>query len=318
MTTKPNNKNNSIITNDNSFNRKLNSNSNWFDKLTVIDTGLSNQHVKEEEEEEEENKKKKKEYLNEDNCFKKPNNCFDCINYNDSTDIVYYSNDICWRKTFWKNNNNKFNNCCDLTSVGSLNSPREYDSFVSFSSSSASYSASYSTSVVATINNNNNNNNNNYKTEMCRTWIDYNYCPYNDKCKFAHGRKEITNKTGNTKNYKLKQCKSFHSSAGYCPYGYRCQFKHDERKLTKMNLSYFFWKLQIQKIQLSTNQSNCTNNNTNTNANNTNNTNDNAGNFNKRLPVFESLKSKHQKFSNFSSKSIILSSKILKEQVLTF
>jgi hypothetical protein len=33
----------------------------------------------------------------------------------------------------------------------------------------------------------------NYKTELCKKWMDSKgqYCPYNEKCRFAHGLEEV-------------------------------------------------------------------------------------------------------------------------------
>jgi hypothetical protein len=78
----------------------------------------------------------------------------------------------------------------------------------------------------------------NYKTEMCRTWIEKNFCPYKEKCKFAHGKKDMHDKIVNTKNYKMKECKSFFQK-GYCPYGPRCNFKHDQRKIEEIDRTYY-------------------------------------------------------------------------------
>src|SRR5262245_30181434 len=33
-----------------------------------------------------------------------------------------------------------------------------------------------------------------YKTEMCNNWSKYSNCPYGNKCKFAHGAKELRKK----------------------------------------------------------------------------------------------------------------------------
>lgn len=30
-----------------------------------------------------------------------------------------------------------------------------------------------------------------FKTEMCKNWLEYQYCRYEDKCQFAHGFDEI-------------------------------------------------------------------------------------------------------------------------------
>jgi len=98
-----------------------------------------------------------------------------------------------------------------------------------------------------------------YKTELCRTWIEQNYCPYLEKCRFAHGKTDLLDKTIIGKNYKLKDCKSFHTK-GYCPYGPRCLFKHEERKFSNLNrpfykyilennfTDFYFKNLKMQKI----------------------------------------------------------------------
>jgi hypothetical protein len=77
----------------------------------------------------------------------------------------------------------------------------------------------------------------NYKTELCKTWVEKNFCPYKDKCRFAHGKKELHERLVNCKFYKLKECNSFFQK-GFCPYGSRCHFKHDERKLQVLSRSF--------------------------------------------------------------------------------
>lgn len=81
-----------------------------------------------------------------------------------------------------------------------------------------------------------------YKTELCRTWVETNTCPYNEKCKFAHGKVELNDKIIVSRNFKLKDCKSFYTE-GYCPYGPRCHFKHDERVFKNMNR--YFYNLRL-------------------------------------------------------------------------
>ncbi len=83
-----------------------------------------------------------------------------------------------------------------------------------------------------------------YKTELCRKWVEHNYCPYREKCRFAHGKKDLHEKLINNKNYKQKECNSFHTK-GYCPYGPRCHFKHDERRIDEMERIYF--KILLEK-----------------------------------------------------------------------
>ena len=83
-----------------------------------------------------------------------------------------------------------------------------------------------------------------YKTELCKSWIETNFCVYGNKCRFAHGNHELNNKEFNS-NYKKKPCSSF-LKYGFCPYGTRCNFKHDERKLTDIILPYFYIQLFIK------------------------------------------------------------------------
>ena len=70
-----------------------------------------------------------------------------------------------------------------------------------------------------------------YKTEVCRSWMEYNMCPYGAKCQFAHGEAELRQVERHRK-YKTEKCKKFHSE-GVCPFGSRCIFIHeeDEREL---------------------------------------------------------------------------------------
>ena len=83
-----------------------------------------------------------------------------------------------------------------------------------------------------------------YKTELCKSWVNTNFCPYGNKCRFAHGKNELVSKHINS-SYKKKPCNSF-ETLGYCPYGTRCNFKHDERKLTEMSLPYYYIQLFIK------------------------------------------------------------------------
>lgn len=67
-----------------------------------------------------------------------------------------------------------------------------------------------------------------YKTEMCKTWLKNNFCPYGNLCRFAHGQSDLFKKS--VEKYKQKDCNSFFFH-GFCLYGNRCHFKHDERRL---------------------------------------------------------------------------------------
>jgi hypothetical protein len=66
-----------------------------------------------------------------------------------------------------------------------------------------------------------------YKTELCRPFMEYNHCKYDDKCQFAHGINELRNLSRHPK-YKTELCKTFHSH-GLCPYGHRCHFIHNNQ-----------------------------------------------------------------------------------------
>jgi len=63
-----------------------------------------------------------------------------------------------------------------------------------------------------------------FKTEMCRSWAKFGLCPYNENCRFAHGREELRVRPRPHWKYKTEMCKKF--LAGYCPYGPRCNFVH--------------------------------------------------------------------------------------------
>uniref|UniRef100_A0A914WE81 C3H1-type domain-containing protein n=1 Tax=Plectus sambesii TaxID=2011161 RepID=A0A914WE81_9BILA len=67
-----------------------------------------------------------------------------------------------------------------------------------------------------------------YKTELCRSWMDYGRCNYGDRCQYAHGQDEKRPIPRHPK-YKTEYCQSFHN-AGYCPYGPRCHFIHTEKE----------------------------------------------------------------------------------------
>lgn len=74
-----------------------------------------------------------------------------------------------------------------------------------------------------------------FKTEMCKNWEKSSSCPYNNKCRFAHGKEELMAKEVETNpNYRIKDCLSFFKY-GFCSYGRRCCFRHDERRVSEAN-----------------------------------------------------------------------------------
>jgi len=64
-----------------------------------------------------------------------------------------------------------------------------------------------------------------YKTELCRTYEEKTYCPYGDKCRFAHGKEELVMVEAELS--KKKRCNGFWMN-GCCSYGRRCKFGHEE------------------------------------------------------------------------------------------
>ena len=88
-----------------------------------------------------------------------------------------------------------------------------------------------------------------YKTELCKSFMENNFCQYGNKCRFAHGEEELVVKTKNI-NYKRKLCKSFYKE-GYCTYGIRCNYQHEQRKLSEINLSmHYIYLLMFPKPKL--------------------------------------------------------------------
>ena len=82
-----------------------------------------------------------------------------------------------------------------------------------------------------------------YKTELCKSFIENNFCQYGNKCRFAHGENELVIKA-KISNYKRKLCKSFFNE-GFCPYGIRCNFRHDQRKLSDIKLPFYYINLLV-------------------------------------------------------------------------
>lgn len=76
-----------------------------------------------------------------------------------------------------------------------------------------------------------------FKTEMCKNWEKQGSCPYNNKCRFAHGKNELMIKEINASIHKVKDCYTFFKY-GYCLYGRRCCYRHDERNISSIQRSY--------------------------------------------------------------------------------
>ena len=63
------------------------------------------------------------------------------------------------------------------------------------------------------------------KSQLCKKFVENGYCPYEKKCKFAHGLHELKKNQQANSKYKTKTCGGF-LQEGYCPYGNRCNFIH--------------------------------------------------------------------------------------------
>lgn len=67
-----------------------------------------------------------------------------------------------------------------------------------------------------------------HKTELCKTFEELGCCPYERKCRFAHGKHELVKAPVNSGS-KARKCNGFWKN-GCCSYGVRCQFGHAEVK----------------------------------------------------------------------------------------
>ncbi len=63
------------------------------------------------------------------------------------------------------------------------------------------------------------------KSQLCKKFVENGYCPYEKKCKFAHGLHELKKNQQTNSKYKTKTCGGFLQD-GFCPYGNRCNFIH--------------------------------------------------------------------------------------------
>ncbi|KAJ1965868.1 hypothetical protein IWQ62_002563 [Dispira parvispora] len=64
-----------------------------------------------------------------------------------------------------------------------------------------------------------------YKTELCRSFAERNYCRYGNQCKFAHGEEELRSRMRHPK-YKSELCRNYWTTRT-CRYGDRCNFVHE-------------------------------------------------------------------------------------------
>lgn len=64
-----------------------------------------------------------------------------------------------------------------------------------------------------------------YKTELCKNFMEGRPCPYDGRCRFAHGYTELNQKLIINTKYRSRICESYYKTM-YCPYGTRCLFRH--------------------------------------------------------------------------------------------
>jgi hypothetical protein len=87
-------------------------------------------------------------------------------------------------------------------------------------------------------------NDNKFKTELCMSYSTSGHCKYGNKCRFAHGKDELFDKSLAYPNYKQADCNSFYTF-GFCNYGLRCHFRHDYRKFSGLERSWFSYNLLL-------------------------------------------------------------------------
>ena len=61
------------------------------------------------------------------------------------------------------------------------------------------------------------------KSQLCKKFVENGYCPYEKRCKFAHGLHELKKNHQANCKYKTKTCGGF-LQEGFCPYRNRCNF----------------------------------------------------------------------------------------------
>jgi hypothetical protein len=88
-----------------------------------------------------------------------------------------------------------------------------------------------------------------YKTELCKTYNEDEFCVYGNKCRFAHGKEELFQKENTHPKYKIKQCVYFFQKS-YCTYGSRCHFKHNETRLNQIYRSYYSYLLNLIELNI--------------------------------------------------------------------
>uniref|UniRef100_A0A914WR99 C3H1-type domain-containing protein n=1 Tax=Plectus sambesii TaxID=2011161 RepID=A0A914WR99_9BILA len=96
-----------------------------------------------------------------------------------------------------------------------------------------------------------------FKTELCRSWMDFGRCNYGDRCQYAHGEDERRSlPRPRHPKYKTEPCVMF-ARYGNCAYGGGCHFVHDDSLLISSSppISHKADTLSTGSCNSSTNQS---------------------------------------------------------------
>ena len=80
------------------------------------------------------------------------------------------------------------------------------------------------------------------KTELCKNYSLYHFCPHKDNCSFAHGEAELRQTNASFNGYKTKICKMF-SNEMYCVFGSRCNYIHRIKEKRYFSYEYIITKL---------------------------------------------------------------------------
>jgi len=78
--------------------------------------------------------------------------------------------------------------------------------------------------------------------------MEYRVCPYEGRCKFAHGTAELLSNQQANNKYKTKMCENYNKK-GCCLYGARCNFIHqDASKVQNKNREEISIELGVIKL----------------------------------------------------------------------
>jgi butyrate response factor len=84
------------------------------------------------------------------------------------------------------------------------------------------------------------------KHSLCRNFTEQGFCPYGNRCQFAHGPSELRNNTPSNHSYKTRPCLAF-SHEGYCLYGQRCNFIHERPRQGKEKWQQIYCNFREEK-----------------------------------------------------------------------